>query len=243
MKFCQSCQQIVHFYEAFMVKETEQSRNQGTDKQLWIAMEYLGGGCLTNLLSVSGSIPDQITAYIMREMVLALAFLHKNHRLHRDIKSDNVLVSMDGMVKLSDFGFCAQLTQEVKKRKSIVGTPYWMSPELIQGLEYDELTDIWSLGITAIECADGEPPLLKVPPFRALFLIATSPPPTLQNPGAHSPLLSKFISCCLQHDASKRWTADKLLSHPFLQLACKKEELIPYIRKSREMMHVNDGIE
>lgn len=242
MKFCQSNDQIVRFYEAFMVKETEEILSQGLNKKLWIAMEYLGGGGLVNILSVNKCLPDNITAYVMREMLLALAFLHKYHRVHRDIKSDNVLLGMDGAVKLADLGFCVQLTQEKNKRQSIVGTPYWMSPELIQGLDYDELTDIWSLGITAIECADGQPPLIHVTPFRALFMIVTSPPATVLNPQEHTPLLLDFISKCLKHDLAERWKADRLLKHPFLKMACKKEELVPYILKTRTAMHMDDGV-
>lgn len=229
MKMCRACPQIIRFHEAFMLAETENS-------QVWIAMEYVGGGSVTNILSVAGGLPDEVNAYIMREMLRGLSFLHKHHRLHRDIKGDNVLLALDGSIRLADFGFCAQLTNEVKKRQTQCGTPYWMSPEVIEGHSYDEFTDIWSLGITAIECAEGEPPFSDTPAFKAMVLIVTSPPSTLLNPKAHAPELSDFISHCLQPDPTKRWSADKLLAHPFIKLAATKDDILPYIQAVQENM-------
>lgn len=236
MKFCEKSDQIVHFYEAFTVKEVP--------NKLWIAMEYMAGGSLTNLITTAKKFPDQLTAYVIREILLALNFLHKNNRIHRDIKSDNVLVGMDGCVKLADFGFCAQLTAEEKKRTTMVGSPYWMSPEVIQNQGYDSSADIWSLGITAIECAEGEPPYLQLPHFRALFLIVSSPPPTLKKDPKqqHSPQLEDFISHCLEKEPAKRWTAERLLKHPFLAIAGKKSDLVPFVQKSRLANPVNDGL-
>lgn len=237
MKLCQECNQILHFYEAFSLSGME-------ERQLWIAMEYMPGGTLAQLLTACAptGFSDQITAYILRETLLALAFLHKNHRIHRDLKCDNMLLSLDGAVKLADFGFCAQLTKEIKKRRSVCGTPYYMSPECVEGQEYDMSADIWSFGILGLECAEGQPPNKDVPPFRAMFLITTTPPPTLKQPSAHSPLLAEFLALCLQKDSAQRATAKKLLEHPFLKLACKKEELVPLIAKSREAMHIQDGL-
>ena len=143
-------------------------------------MELLNGGPLTELLGPGVDWMESHIAFVCREILQALAFLHANHRLHRDIKSDNILVDMEGTVKIADFGFAIGLTAEVDKRRSVVGTPYWMAPELIRGLEYDGKVDVWSTGITCLEMCDGEPPLMDQPPLRALLLITTqgTPQPT-----------------------------------------------------------------
>ena len=138
---------------------------QHADK-LWIVLEFVHGGTLTEVLGPTIKIPEPCIAFVCREMLRGLAFLHRQHRLHRDIKSDNVLVGFDGAVKLADFGFAAGLTQEQDKRRSVVGTPYWMAPELIRGQEYDAKVDVWSLAVTALELAEGEPPHLHLPPLR-----------------------------------------------------------------------------
>ena len=147
---------------------------------LWLVMELLNGGPLTELLGPGVDWMESHIAFVCREILQALAFLHANHRLHRDIKSDNILVDMEGTVKIADFGFAIGLTAEVDKRRSVVGTPYWMAPELIRGLEYDGKVDVWSTGITCLEMCDGEPPLMDQPPLRALLLITTqgTPQPT-----------------------------------------------------------------
>merc|ERR1711879_776877 len=138
-------------------------------------------------------------------------------------------------IKLADFGYCAQLTETVDKRNSVVGTPYWMAPELIKGMEYGTSVDVWSLGIAAIEMADGDPPYLDFPPLRALFLIATQGSPSLKDPEQWSVLFRDFLSRCLEQDVAKRATATELLSHPFLEIACPKESLTPYIIKAKEV--------
>lgn len=153
------------------------------EDSLWIVLEYMEGGALTDVLGRNIKWQESHIAYVCREMLKGLAFMHRNHRLHRDIKSDNVLVDFEGRVKLADFGFAVGLTAEEDKRKSVVGTPYWMAPELIRGLEYDFKVDVWSLGITAIEMAEGEPPLIDEAPLRALLLITINPSPTLQKKG------------------------------------------------------------
>ncbi|KAA6376030.1 MAG: putative Serine/threonine-protein kinase pakC, partial [Streblomastix strix] len=217
----------------------ELSSELNIEHQLWMVMQYMPGGSLTQLITTCGKLNERIIAYFCREILKGLAFLHSNRRVHRDIKSDNVLLGMDGEVRIADFGFCAQLTEEVQKRKSVVGTPYWMSPELIQGLEYDELTDIWSLGITALECADGEPPLMNMPPLKALFLIATQPPPTTREPHKWTRQFNDFLSRCLQHDTRQRWTAEKLLTHPFLELAADVSSIKQYIEATRRNVGID----
>lgn len=134
--------------------------------QLWIIMEFIHGGTLTEVLGPTIDFPEPHIAFVCKQMLMGLAYLHRQHRLHRDIKSDNILVGFDGTVKIADFGFAVGLTEEQDKRRSVVGTPYWMAPELIRGLEYDAKVDVWSLGITAIEMAEGEPPHLHEPPLR-----------------------------------------------------------------------------
>ena len=155
--------------------------------------------------------------------------MHRQHRLHRDIKSDNLLVGFSGDVKIADFGFAAGLTEEQDKRRSVVGTPYWMAPELIRGAEYDAKVDVWSLGITALEMAEGEPPHLHEPPLRALLLITTQPAPLLRE-GAErwSSKFRHFLKCALHVDAAKRASSEQLLMHPFLATACTKPEFAAF---------------
>jgi serine/threonine protein kinase len=138
-------------------------------------MEYMGGGCLTVILEQYDSLrmrEDHI-ARVCMDTLEALAYMHDLHRIHRDIKSDNILLSSTGVVKIADFGYAAQLTEKKRKRNTIVGTPYWMAPELIRGQSYDVKVDLWSLGIMVMEMAEGEPPYMDFPPLRALFLITT----------------------------------------------------------------------
>lgn len=205
---------IVEFIEAYL----------GPD-DICLVMELMVGGSLTDCLDVKRPMQEPCIAYVCREMLMALAFMHREYRLHRDIKSDNVLVDMDGQVKVADFGFAINLTSEQHKRTSVVGTPYWMAPELIRGQEYDSKVDIWSLGITAIEMAEGEPPLLNEPPLRALLLITTNKSPTLNNKRVRwSQEFNHFVEQCLHIQPEKRASADQLLLHPFIQKACAPED-------------------
>merc|ERR1712137_106806 len=204
------------------------------DEKLWAVMEYMDGGALTEVISICQISEAQI-ACICQEILLALAAIHEGKRIHRDIKSDNVLITIAGDIKLADFGFSAQLQEASEKRNSVVGTPYWMAPELIKGLDYDTGVDIWSLGIAAIEMADGDPPYLDFPPLRALFLIATQGSPSLKEPEKWSPLFLDFLARCLEQDVPQRATASELLSHPFLKKACPKKTLTPYILKAKEV--------
>ena len=180
-------------------------------EELWIVLELVHGGSLTEVLGPTIDIPEPHIAYVMLHLLRGLAFLHAQHRLHRDIKSDNVLVDFNGAVKIADFGFAAGLSEEIAKRKSVVGTPFWMAPELIRGAEYDGKVDVWSLGITALELADGEPPHLKEQPLRALLLITTSGPPGLKNPEKWSAPFRHFLRSALEPEPSRRATSEELL--------------------------------
>lgn len=201
------------------------------EDQLWVIMEYLQGGSLTEIISICQMTEPQIAA-VCKEVLLALSFVHSLHRIHRDIKSDNILLGTNGDVKLADFGYCAQLTEQSNKRNSVVGTPYWMAPELIRGMDYGTGVDIWSLGILAIEMAELQPPYLELPPLRALFLIATQGTPTLKNPEMWTDDFKSFLATALDVDTTKRASADDLLKHPFISQACPLVDLIPLIEKA-----------
>jgi len=203
-----------------------------TEDSLWVVMEYMEGGSLTEIIAVSRMSEPQI-ASVCKEILRALTYLHGMNRIHRDIKSDNILLSADGDVKLADFGYCAQLTEQLNKRNSVVGTPYWMAPELIRGMDYGTKVDIWSLGIAAIEMAEGEPPYLEYPPLRALFLIATHGSPSLKEPDKWSATFKDFMARCLEVDTANRASADQLLRHPFLRMACPLRNLVPTIKKAK----------
>jgi serine/threonine protein kinase len=143
--------------------------------------------------------------------------MHEQFRIHRDIKSDNILISLDGSVKLGDFGYAAQLTQEHEARHSVVGTPSWMAPELVVGMDYGVSVDVWSLGIVAIEMVLGEPPYLNENPMKALYLIATKPPPVVPNDGKWTEDFQSFVRACLVKDPETRPTTEVLLTHPFIE--------------------------
>ncbi|XP_078515907.1 serine/threonine-protein kinase PAK 6 isoform X1 [Lissotriton helveticus] len=213
---------VVEMYKSYLVGE-----------ELWVLMEFVQGGALTDIVSQTRLSEEQI-ATVCESVLQALAYLHSQGVIHRDIKSDSILLTLDGRVKLSDFGFCAQISKDVPKRKSLVGTPYWMAPEVITRSPYSTEVDIWSLGIMVIEMVDGEPPYFSDSPVQAMKSLRDGPPPKMKNAYKISPVLRDFLERMLTKDATERATAQELLDHPFLLQTGLPECLVPLIQQYRK---------
>ncbi|XP_047205916.1 TRAF2 and NCK interacting kinase b isoform X12 [Girardinichthys multiradiatus] len=209
---------IATYYGAFIKKNPP-----GMDDQLWLVMEFCGAGSVTDLIknTKGNSLKEEWIAYICREILRGLTHLHQHKVIHRDIKGQNVLLTENAEVKLVDFGVSAQLDRTVGRRNTFIGTPYWMAPEVIACDEnpdatYDFKSDLWSLGITAIEMAEGAPPLCDMHPMRALFLIPRNPAPRLKSK-KWSKKFQSFIDSCLVKSHSQRPSTEQLLKHPFIR--------------------------
>ncbi|OPJ90027.1 mitogen-activated protein kinase kinase kinase kinase 5 isoform A [Patagioenas fasciata monilis] len=209
VKECKHCN-IVAYFGSYLSRE-----------KLWICMEYCGGGSLQDIYHVTGPLSELQIAYVCRETLQGLAYLHMKGKMHRDIKGANILLTDHGDVKLADFGVAAKITATIAKRKSFIGTPYWMAPE-VAAVEknggYNQLCDIWAVGITAIELAELQPPMFDLHPMRALFLMSKSnfQPPKLKEKAKWSSTFHNFVKIALTKNPKKRPTADRLLSHSFV---------------------------
>lgn len=212
---------IVNFIDSYLLKG-----------DLWVIMEYMEGGSLTDIVTHSVMTEGQI-GVVCRETLKGLKFLHSKGVIHRDIKSDNILLNMDGNIKITDFGFCAQINEINLKRITMVGTPYWMAPEIVSRKEYGPKVDVWSLGIMIIEMLEGEPPYLNETPLRALYLIATNGTPKLKDPESLSYDIRKFLAWCLQVDFNKRADADELLHDNFITECDDVSSLSPLVKIAR----------
>ncbi|XP_057661330.1 mitogen-activated protein kinase kinase kinase kinase 5 isoform X7 [Diorhabda carinulata] len=216
--------------------------------KLWICMEYCGGGSLQDIYHITGPLAENQIAYMCRETLLGLQYLHNKGKMHRDIKGANILLTECGDVKLADFGVSAQITATINKRKSFIGTPYWMAPE-VAAVErkggYNQLCDIWAIGITAIELAELQPPMFDLHPMRALFLMSKSgfKPPTLKDKEKWSATFQSFVKVALTKNPKKRPTAEKLLQHAFFQGDMHRRLALELLQKANNPSHMFTDLE
>uniref|UniRef100_A0A7S0BPV6 non-specific serine/threonine protein kinase n=1 Tax=Rhodosorus marinus TaxID=101924 RepID=A0A7S0BPV6_9RHOD len=231
------CAYFVELVDDFYVEEED---------EMWIVQEYCPGGSLADVMEFcSVSFTEPQVRWAINCIVHAVDFLHRKSRIHRDVKAANTLLTKDGGVRLTDLGVAALLDEKTQSRQTAIGSPYWMAPEVIQKSMYGKKADIWSIGITAIELAEGAPPMKDVHPFRALFVIPSQPPPTLSvNPANWSNAFHDFVKCCLQKDPALRPSVEDLLKHEFLQnpqkdcLAPLVEQVISKMEEVRQSLDV-----
>lgn len=213
---------------------------------LWIVMEYCGAGSVLDIMKLRGTLAayprgEVVTlseaeiATILSDTLKGLEYLHLRKKIHRDIKAGNILLNSEGHAKLADFGVAGQLTDTMAKRNTVIGTPFWMAPEVIQEIGYDCVADIWSLGITALEMAEGKAPYGEIHPMRAIFMIPTKPPPSFSKPDKWSAAFIDFVSRCLVKNPEERATASQLLQHEFVKNAQASEILRPLICEAARM--------
>ncbi|XP_063307283.1 serine/threonine-protein kinase 3 [Pelobates fuscus] len=187
---------------------------------LWIVMEYCGAGSVSDIIRLRNkTLTEDEIATILKSTLKGLEYLHFMRKIHRDIKAGNILLNTEGHAKLADFGVAGQLTDTMAKRNTVIGTPFWMAPEVIQEIGYNCVADIWSLGITSIEMAEGKPPYADIHPMRAIFMIPTNPPPTFRKPELWTDEFTDFVKKCLVKNPEQRATATQLLQHTFIKNA------------------------
>lgn len=199
-------------------------------------MEYCGAGSVSDIMRLRRkTLNEAEMGAIIRDTLLGLNYLHSLKKIHRDIKAGNILLNLQGHAKLADFGVAGQLTDTIVKRNTVIGTPFWISPEVIQEIGYDTKADIWSLGITAIEMAEGRPPHADMHPMRAIFIIPTESPPALKHPNEWSQEFNDFIAHCLVKKPEERTAAEELLHHEFVKNAAGPEVVKLMIDDAREL--------
>lgn len=207
---------------------------------VWIVMEAMDIGCLTHVLDflrVKGYLlSEEHIAFILRETLRGLWAMHSQKRMHRDIKSDNILVSSTGEIKLGDFEYTAVLTEEAPKRNTMVGTAWWMSPETVRSSYYDYGADVWSIGILSVECAEWVPPLFGMECNKAIEVIRSGATAQgFKRPDMWSVEFADFVRGCLVRDRSERYSVSELLQHPFLKKACPRAQIANVFRAVRGM--------
>lgn len=203
---------------------------------LWIVMEYCGAGSVSDMMRLrKKTLSEDEIATILSDTLKGLEYLHLRRKIHRDIKAGNILLNSEGHAKLADFGVAGQLTDTMAKRNTVIGTPFWMAPEVIQEIGYDCVADIWSLGITALEMAEGKPPYGDIHPMRAIFMIPTKPPPSFREPDRWTSEFIDFVSVCLIKNPKERATASDLLKHVFIGNAKQPNILSQMITEAQEI--------
>jgi len=220
LKATTNCPNVVKYYGSYL-----------KENYLMIVMEYCDGGSVLDVMQVCNrAMTEQQIASILLHVLRGLNYMHSHKILHRDIKAGNILLSNSGAAKLADFGVSTKLLNTIQKHKTVVGSPYWMSPEVIVAPNgasgYDHKADIWSLGITAIEMAETKPPHYDINPLRVIFVIPNRTPPTLKEPAKWSNEFNDFVGLCLQKDPASRPSAEELLKHPFIASAASTSDSI-----------------
>ncbi|KAI9332989.1 kinase-like domain-containing protein [Obelidium mucronatum] len=201
--------------------------------KLWIVMEYCAGGSCLDLIKL-GPLPESQIGHILRETLQGLHYIHSQNKIHRDIKSANILLTSSGNVKLADFGVSAQVTATITKKNTFCGTPFWMAPEVIVRSAYNSKADIWSLGITAIELATGLPPYANVHPMKVLFMIPKNDPSSIGP-------IQDFVAQCLTTRATERPSAQQLLNHPFFKSSGDSRSLVDLLQRNKIISEATNG--
>ena len=219
------CEYVVQYYDSIL-----------KGNNLCIVMEYLGGGSVLDLIKYKKHLDEETISIILREVLLGLKYIHEKNKIHRDIKAANIFLNSKAEIRLADFAVSGQLSDQMSKRHTFVGTPFWMAPEVIKQTGHDCKADIWSLGITAIEMGTGEPPYANLHPMKVLFLIPKNPPP--EPPTTFSKHFREFVSACLRKEPEERPTAAELLKYKFITKYAKKScsDLLPLIREKNEWL-------